>query len=76
MNPNPAPSAWVKSSYSTYEGGNCVEWSPSHAHAHNLVPIRDSKAPHHPHFTVTPHAWTDFVAFATTHATAYADAGQ
>ncbi|MFD7088986.1 DUF397 domain-containing protein [Streptomyces sp. NPDC059896] len=68
MNPNPAPSAWVKSSYSTYEGGNCVEWSPSHAHAHNLVPIRDSKAPHLTHLTVTPHAWTDFVAFATTHA--------
>ncbi|MFJ2674559.1 DUF397 domain-containing protein [Streptomyces sp. NPDC087525] len=67
MNPNPAPSAWVKSSYSTYEGGNCVEWSPSYAHAHNLIPIRDSKAPHLPHLTVTPHAWTDFVAFATTH---------
>ncbi|MGW6769192.1 DUF397 domain-containing protein [Streptomyces sp. NPDC055037] len=63
-----APTTWVKSSYTSAEGGNCVEWSPSYAHAHNLVPIRDSKAPHHPHLTVTPHAWTSFVAFATTHA--------
>ncbi|RYJ27359.1 hypothetical protein CU044_3317 [Streptomyces sp. L-9-10] len=39
-----------------------------YARTHNLVPIRDSKAPHLPHLTVTPHAWTDFVAFATTHA--------
>ncbi|MEU0280365.1 DUF397 domain-containing protein [Streptomyces sp. NPDC006195] len=62
-----APTTWVKSSYTSAEGGNCVEWSPSYAHAHNLVPIRDSKAPHLPHLTVTPRAWTNFVAFATTH---------
>ncbi|MFE3142194.1 DUF397 domain-containing protein [Streptomyces scopuliridis] len=67
MNPNSVPTAWVKSTYSNGDGGNCVEWSPTHAHARNLVPIRDSKAPHLPHLTVTPHAWTDFVAFATTH---------
>ncbi|MFJ9032682.1 DUF397 domain-containing protein [Streptomyces sp. NPDC102274] len=76
MNPNSLPTAWVRSTYSNGDGGNCVEWSPSYAHAHNLVPIRDSKAPHLPHLTVPPRAWTDFLAFATSHATAYADAGR
>lgn len=68
MNPNPVPTVWVKSTYSNGDGGNCIEWSPSYAHTHHLVPVRDSKALHLPHLTVTPHAWTDFVAFATTHA--------
>lgn len=48
MNPNSVPTAWVKSTYSNGDGGNCVEWSPTYAHAHNLVPIRDSKAPTSP----------------------------
>ncbi|MFE4914731.1 DUF397 domain-containing protein [Streptomyces sp. NPDC056652] len=69
MSPNPVPTTWVKSTYSgPADGSNCLEWSPLYARAHNLVPIRDSKAPHLTHLTVTPRAWTDFVAFATTHA--------
>lgn len=43
MTPQTYP--WVKSSYSSQDGGNCVEWSPAHACAHGTVPVRDSKAP-------------------------------
>ncbi|WP_411978284.1 DUF397 domain-containing protein [Streptomyces scopuliridis] len=25
---------WVKSSYSNQDGGDCLEWAPSHAQAH------------------------------------------
>ena len=33
--------AWVKSTYSDGDGGECVEWSPSYARAHGLVPVRE-----------------------------------
>ncbi|MGK5641083.1 DUF397 domain-containing protein [Streptomyces sp. URMC 126] len=33
---------WVKSSYSSGEGGMCLEWAPERAPT-GLVPIRDSK---------------------------------
>lgn len=72
--------AWFKSTYSGDEGGNCVEvaytWrKSSHSSdqggdcieiaAHpQAVHIRDSKDPDGPALTVSPAAWTRFVAFA------------
>jgi hypothetical protein len=50
---------WRKSSYSSSNGGNCVEV------ARNLpcmVAVRDSKDPAGPALTVTPDAWRSFVA--------------
>ncbi|MGP3638696.1 DUF397 domain-containing protein, partial [Streptomyces sp. 24-1644] len=53
--------AWVKSSYSGAEGGQCVEV----ANATGSVRIRDSKVPAGPILIVTPHAWAGFVGLAT-----------
>ncbi|WP_405618519.1 DUF397 domain-containing protein [Streptomyces sp. NBC_01511] len=53
---------WVKSSYSSPEGGNCVEWSPTFADAHGVVPVRDSEDPDGPVLTVSPRGWRAFVA--------------
>ncbi|MFJ2112031.1 MULTISPECIES: DUF397 domain-containing protein [unclassified Streptomyces] len=64
MNPNPTITAWVKSSYTSGEGGNCVEWSPTYATAHGTVPVRDSKRPNGPTLMLTPTAWTGLVALA------------
>ena len=50
---------WFTSNYSNGDGGHCVEV------AHNfpgLVPVRDSKAPHHPALILTTSAWTPFIA--------------
>ncbi|MEW2522405.1 DUF397 domain-containing protein [Actinacidiphila alni] len=71
---------WFKSSYSSGEGGNCVEiacdWRKSsysggeggncvEVAAHpQAVHIRDSKDPEGPALTVSPAAWADFVAYA------------
>ncbi|WP_037914315.1 DUF397 domain-containing protein [Actinacidiphila yeochonensis] len=52
--------AWTKSSYSTNDGGDCVEA----ATVPSTVLVRDSKDPEGPHLTVTVEAWTSFVAFA------------
>ncbi|MGP2437533.1 DUF397 domain-containing protein [Streptomyces sp. JW3] len=48
---------WVKSSYSSSEGGNCVEVATHPAAIH----IRDSKNPGGPIVTVSPTAWADFL---------------
>ncbi|MFJ2112030.1 MULTISPECIES: DUF397 domain-containing protein [unclassified Streptomyces] len=56
--------AWVKSSYSNLDGGNCVEWAPTHATTHGTVPVRDSKRPHGPTLRLAPGAWAAFVALA------------
>lgn len=53
---------WVKSSYSSQDGGDCVEWSPAHASAHGTVPVRDSKDPNGPALMFEPAAWSAFVA--------------
>jgi len=58
---NIGPTQWVKSSYSSAEGGNCVEWSPAHACAHGTVPVRDSKDPDGPALMFEPAAWSAFV---------------
>ncbi|MFF2612841.1 DUF397 domain-containing protein [Kitasatospora sp. NPDC058046] len=53
--------AWVKSSYSGTEGGNCVEV----ASAPSTVHVRDSKDKAGPTLTFSPEAWSAFVAFAS-----------
>ncbi|MFF7993168.1 DUF397 domain-containing protein [Kitasatospora xanthocidica] len=51
---------WFRSSYSNYEGGECVEVAsyPSAVH------VRDSKDRTGPTLTFSPDAWSAFVAFA------------
>ncbi|SED20671.1 protein of unknown function [Streptomyces sp. 2231.1] len=50
--------AWLKSSYSGGEGGECVEVALEATAIH----IRDSKRrPTAPHLTVTPTAWSLFL---------------
>ncbi|PJJ05455.1 uncharacterized protein DUF397 [Streptomyces sp. 2333.5] len=58
----PLTHPWVKSSYSSQDGGDCVEWSPAHAGAHGAVPVRDSKDPNGPALMFEPAAWSAFVA--------------
>jgi hypothetical protein len=56
---------WFKSTYSSDEGGACVEVAtcPDLIHIH----IRDSKNPEEsgPTFTASPEAWAAFTAYAT-----------
>ncbi|GAQ55107.1 DUF397 domain-containing protein [Streptomyces acidiscabies] len=52
---------WVKSTYSDGEGGNCVEWSPSYAHVHGVVPVRDSKTPSGSPLMLTLESFTSLV---------------
>ncbi|WP_392871628.1 DUF397 domain-containing protein [Streptomyces sp. LN499] len=59
--PTVPESAWFKSSYSSGEGGECVEV----ANATGAVHIRDSKVAAGPVLTVSPHAWAGFVGRAT-----------
>ncbi|MCF3963838.1 DUF397 domain-containing protein [Streptomyces fuscigenes] len=51
---------WFKSSYSSGEGGECVEIAPAPAAVH----IRDSKTPAPGILTVRPAAWSAFLALA------------
>ncbi|MFG2722073.1 DUF397 domain-containing protein [Streptomyces sp. NPDC048416] len=51
---------WRKSSYSSEEGGECVEVASSLAKVH----VRDSKDTTRPTLAVEPTAWTTFVEFA------------
>ncbi|MEU0068340.1 DUF397 domain-containing protein [Streptomyces sp. NPDC006332] len=48
---------WFKSSYSSGEGGACIEVATLPTTIH----IRDSKTPTTPHLTVTPSAWAAFL---------------
>ncbi|MFJ7774478.1 DUF397 domain-containing protein [Streptomyces yangpuensis] len=71
---------WVKSSYSTADGPNCVEvaWTKSSystndgpncvevAHTPGTVLVRDSKRPEGARLAVAPDAWAGFVAHAVT----------
>ncbi|MFF2812003.1 DUF397 domain-containing protein [Streptomyces sp. NPDC058000] len=61
---DPYQLAWVKSSYSSEEGGECVEF----ATGASTVYIRDSKDITRSAVTAPPSAWTAFVDFAITHA--------
>ncbi|MEV5528109.1 DUF397 domain-containing protein [Streptomyces prunicolor] len=49
--------AWFKSSYSTNEGGACLEIAPTPETIH----IRDSKHLTGPTLGVTPTTWTEFL---------------
>ena len=59
--PGVPESAWFKSSYSSGEGGECVEVAAGAAHVH----IRDSKRLDGPVLTVGPRAWAGFVGLVT-----------
>ncbi|MEU9759889.1 DUF397 domain-containing protein [Streptomyces sp. NPDC047987] len=52
---------WVKSSYSSGEGGQCVEV----AECLGSVRVRDSKDTNRPGLVVDGSAWTAFVGFAS-----------
>ncbi|MFJ9479692.1 DUF397 domain-containing protein [Streptomyces mirabilis] len=52
--------AWFKSSYSTGNGGECVEVATTG----DAVHIRDSKIPSGLNMRVSPKAWTGLVALA------------
>ncbi|MEU2734785.1 DUF397 domain-containing protein [Streptomyces sp. NPDC007095] len=54
------PLVWKKSSYSSGEGGQCVEV----ARTGTLVHVRDSKRAAGPVFAVTPTEWTAFLRMA------------
>ncbi|MEV2246012.1 DUF397 domain-containing protein [Streptomyces sp. NPDC049970] len=53
--------AWVKSSYSGAEGGECVEVAAAAAQ----VFVRDSKQVNGPVLTVGPGVWVGFVGLVT-----------
>ncbi|MEV6498506.1 DUF397 domain-containing protein [Streptomyces prunicolor] len=56
----PLPSddlAWFKSSYSSNEGGDCIEVAAHPAAVH----VRDSKVPAGGILTVSPSTWTEFL---------------
>ncbi|MEV6976315.1 DUF397 domain-containing protein [Kitasatospora sp. NPDC093806] len=50
---------WRKSSYSSDNGGNCIEVALGQP---TTVPVRDSKDPAGPNLTFTPTAWRTFLA--------------
>jgi hypothetical protein len=58
--PTVPESAWSKSSYSSGEGGECVEV----ADAAGTIHIRDSKVRSGPVLTVAPDAWAGLVRLA------------
>ncbi|GHE81979.1 hypothetical protein GCM10018785_57570 [Streptomyces longispororuber] len=51
---------WFKSTYSSDEGGQCLEIAPEPTAIH----IRDSKAPGIGHLTITPVTWAAFLPLA------------
>ncbi|MFD5397647.1 DUF397 domain-containing protein [Streptomyces sp. NPDC127097] len=77
---------WFKSSYSSEQGGNCLEvayeWRKStHSGSEGgaclevathptTIHIRDSKDPEGPHLDVSPGAWAAFTSFAARTTTA------
>ncbi|MEB8339429.1 DUF397 domain-containing protein [Streptomyces endophyticus] len=58
--PGVAELAWFKSSYSSGEGGECVEVAADGAAVH----VRDTKGRDRAMVDVAPGAWTAFVGFA------------
>ncbi|MFF4571626.1 DUF397 domain-containing protein [Streptomyces sp. NPDC001410] len=55
--------AWIKSSYSTGNGGECVEIAATP----EAVLVRDSKQSAGPVLAVAPHAWAWLVGLAAGH---------
>ena len=84
----PRSATWLKSSYSSEEGGNCLEvaytWrKSSHSSdeggacvevaAHpTTIHVRDSKDPQGPHLDFSPGAWASFTSYAARNAAATA----
>jgi hypothetical protein len=58
--PQVPESAWFKSSYSTGNGGECVEV----AAGGTAILVRDSKVVDGPMLAVSPEAWNGFVRMA------------
>ncbi|MEV0847539.1 DUF397 domain-containing protein [Streptomyces sp. NPDC049954] len=58
---------WFKSSYSTSEGGQCLEVAhePAPHDVQSAVHVRDSKNPTGPVLTLAPTAWAAFAATAS-----------
>ncbi|MEV0266476.1 DUF397 domain-containing protein [Streptomyces sp. NPDC050617] len=52
---------WRKSSHSSPEGGNCLEWAPVIAATHDVIPVRDSKNPGGPALLLSVGAWGAFM---------------
>ena len=52
--------SWFKSSYSSGEGGDCIEVAAGSGTVH----VRDSKDRLGPQLAFTPEAWAEFVEFA------------
>ncbi|MEU0210759.1 DUF397 domain-containing protein [Streptomyces canus] len=50
--------AWFKSSYSSGEGGECLEVAVTP----HTIHLRDSKNPTAPHLTLSPTAWSAFLS--------------
>lgn len=56
-------SKWRKSSYSSDQGGNCVEVAETPT---ATVAVRDSKTPAGPILTIDPAAFTTFLSWTST----------
>ncbi|ADI06767.1 hypothetical protein SBI_03646 [Streptomyces bingchenggensis BCW-1] len=57
---------WVKSSYSSGDEGECVEFAPDIATTAGVVPVRDSKNPAGPALVFSVEAWNSFTAASRT----------
>ncbi|WP_031086497.1 DUF397 domain-containing protein [Streptomyces sp. NRRL WC-3549] len=64
MNSTITMDGWLSSSFSQNNGGECVEWHPTHAITHGVVPIRDSKVPEGPMLMVSHEAFVGLVCLA------------
>ncbi|MFD3626736.1 DUF397 domain-containing protein [Streptomyces sp. NPDC058698] len=52
---------WIKSSYSTADGPDCVEVATAPAH----ILVRDSKNPNGPRLALAPNTWATFLPYAS-----------
>ena len=52
---------WIKSSYSSSSGGECVEFSPTFATS-GVIPVRDNKVPNGPALAFATDDWAAFVS--------------
>ncbi|MFK8847151.1 DUF397 domain-containing protein [Streptomyces sp. Ac-502] len=53
---------WAKSSYSSPEGGNCLEWDSTSGIATGAVAVRDSKNPGGPVLSLSSRSFAAFIA--------------
>ncbi|MEU5525063.1 DUF397 domain-containing protein [Streptomyces sp. NPDC047860] len=54
---------WIKSSYSTSDGPDCIEVATAPAH----ILVRDSKNPNGPRLALAPATWATFLPYASAH---------